>query len=167
MALIIEDGSNVANSDSYVTRSDYIAYALTRGVTIADAVAADVQLIDAALFIESHADNLKGLRVSRDQSMAWPRSDVEIESWYWNSDEIPRQVILAQMALALDINSGVDLYNPQPEKVTKKEKVDGAVEVEYFGNDNAVKLSRSSRATALLNLLLNRTSNISMVAIRA
>jgi hypothetical protein len=89
--------------------------------------------------------------------MAWLRGDVEIEGWYWNSDEIPRQVILAQLALALDINAGVDIYNPQPEKVTKMEKIDGAVDVEYFGQDNAVKLSRSSRARALLNSLLRRT----------
>jgi hypothetical protein len=167
MALIIENGSIVTNSDSYVTRADYIAYALALGITIADGVAADVQLVDATQFIESHAGNLKGYRFTRDQSLAWPRGSVEIEGWFWNNDEIPRQVILAQMAIALDINAGVDLYNPQPVKVRKLEKIEGAIEVEYFGQDNAVSLSRSSRARALLNSLLRRTSNISLVAIRA
>ncbi len=167
MALIIENGTGVANSNSYSTRANYIAYALALGITIPYRVAADVQLIDAALFIESFEGNLKGDRSTRDQSLAFPRDNVYLEGWYWTNSEIPRQVILAQMALALDINAGVDLYNPQPEKVTKKEKIDGAVEVEYFGNDNAVKLSRSSRAMALLNSLLNRTAGINLVAVRA
>ena len=40
MALIVEDGSQVSNSDSYVSRADYIAYAATLGTTITDADAA-------------------------------------------------------------------------------------------------------------------------------
>jgi hypothetical protein len=167
MALIIENGAAVTNSDSYVTRAEYIAYALAIGVTIADDTAADIQLIESAQFIESHDSNLKGYRLNRDQSMAWPRGLVETDGWLWNSDEIPRNLRLAQMAIALDLNSGVDLYNPQPEKITKLEKIDGAVEVEYFGQDSAVKLTRSSRARALLNSLLRRTSNINLVAQRS
>jgi hypothetical protein len=164
--LIIEDGSAVTGSNSYATRAEYISYALDFGVVIADDVAADVQLIDATQFIESHEGNLKGERLTRDQSSAWPRTNVETDGWYWNSDEIPRILPVAQMALALDINSGVDLYNPQPEKVRKREKIEGAVEVEYFGQDSAVKLSRSSRSRALLNGLLKRTSGIKLVAVR-
>jgi hypothetical protein len=165
--LIIEDGTTVTNSDSYVTRADYIAHALWLGIVIPDTDAADVQLVGAAQFIESHEGNIKGDRLTRDQSLAWPRTGVEIEGWHWDSDEIPRQVLLAQMAIARDINAGVDLYNPQPEKVTKREKIDGAVEVEYFGQNSGVKLSSSSRARALLNSLLKRTSTINLVAVKA
>jgi hypothetical protein len=167
MALIIENGTAVTNSDSYVSRAEYIAYALAIGVTIADDSAADIQLIESAQFIESHDSNLKGYRLNRDQSMAWPRGLVETDGWLWNSDEIPRNLRLAQMAIALDLNSGVDLYNPQPVKTTKKVMVDDAVTLEYFGQDSAIKLSRSSRAKALLNSLLKRTSNISLVAVRS
>ena len=127
MALIIENGTAVLNSDSYVTRVEYIAYALAIGVTIADDVAADIQLIESAQFIESHDSNLKGYRLNRDQSMAWPRGLVETDGWLWNSDEIPRNLRLAQMAIALDLNSGVDLYNPQPIRTRKKELIEGAI----------------------------------------
>ena len=167
MALIIENGTAVLNSDSYVSRAEYIAYALAIGVTIADDSAADIQLIESAQFIESHDSNLKGYRLNRDQSMAWPRGLVETDGWLWNSDEIPRNLRLAQMAIALDLNSGVDLYNPQPVRTRKKELIEGAIEVEYFGQDSAVKLGRSSRARALLNSLLRRTSNINLVAQRS
>jgi hypothetical protein len=167
MALIIENGTAVLNSDSYVTRAKYIAYALALGIVIADDSAADIELIESAQFIESHDSNLKGYRLNRDQSMAWPRGLVETDGWLWNSDEIPRNLELAQMAIALDVHAGVDLYNPQPEKIIKSELIEGAVDVEYFGQDSAVKLSRSSRARALLNSLLKRTSNINLVAQRS
>jgi hypothetical protein len=167
MALIIENGTAVLNSDSYVTRAKYIAYALALGIVIADDSAADIELIESAQFIESHDSNLKGYRLNRDQSMAWPRGLVETDGWLWNSDEIPKNLRLAQMAIALDLNSGVDLYNPQPIRTRKKELIEGAIEVEYFGQDSAVKLSRSSRARALLNSLLRRTSNINLVAQRS
>jgi hypothetical protein len=39
MALVVETGAQVANSNSYVTRAEYIAYAASIGVTITDAVA--------------------------------------------------------------------------------------------------------------------------------
>lgn len=169
MALVIEDGTIVANSDSYATRAEYIAHALSLGVTIADDDAADVQLRKAAEFIDSHEANLKGYRVERDQSMAFPRHDVVIDDWYWSSTEIPRQVLLCQMALALDINAGVDLYNKpvNPNTTVKRERVEGAVEVEYaVGEMTGQKLSRSSRSDALLNSLLNRSGLVGLRMVR-
>jgi hypothetical protein len=165
MPLIIEDGSIVANSDSWATRAEYIAYALSLGVTIADTDAADIQLRKAAEYIASHEANLKGYKVERAQSMAFPRYDVVIEDWYWSSDEIPRSVILCQMALALDINAGVDLYNKpaNPGLVAKTKRVEGAITVQYAVPDNAgQKLSRSSRSDALLNSLLKMSGLVSI-----
>jgi hypothetical protein len=156
MALIVEDGSQVTSSNSYVSRADYIAYALDRGVTIADTSAADVQLLKAAEFIDEHEDNLKGWRVTRDQSMSFPRNNLYIDNWYWSSTEIPRQVTLCQMAYALDINSGIDIYNPpqNPNLFTKREKID-VIEVEYaVGDATGQKLSRTSTGESLLRSLL-------------
>jgi hypothetical protein len=169
MSLVIEDGSIVEDANSYVTRAEFIAYAATFGVTIADAVEADQQLIVAAEFIASHEPQLKGSKVSRLQAMAFPREGVVLEGFEWYSDEIPRLVLLCQMALALEVNDGIDLYNPPPNptRAKKSEKVDGAVEVEYFGNDAAVKLSRASRADALLKSLLKNAGLTSLPLVRA
>lgn len=167
MALVIETGVLVANSNSYVSRAEYIAYAASIGVTIADAVAADEQLIKAAEYIGQHEVNLKGGKVSRDQAMAFPRSDLFIEGWRWSNTEIPRQVTLCQLAYALDINSGVDIYNvPQnPNLIAKRKRVEGAVSIEYAVGENAPqKLSRTSKGDALLASLLR---NNGMVLVRA
>ena len=157
MAVIVEAGSIVANSDSYVSRADYIAYAASVGVTVADDAAADVQLIKAAEYIDRHEDNLKGSTVERGQSMAFPRNSLFIDGWSWSSSEIPRQVTLCQMIFALDINAGDDLYNrPQnPNLITKSEEIAGAVSVEYAVGDNTgQKLSKNSTGDALLYSLL-------------
>ena len=169
MALIIEDGSIVANANSYVTRADYIAYALARGVVIASSDAADVQLVKAAEFIGAHEANLKGYLVQRDQPLSFPRHDIVIDDWYWSSTEIPRQVILCQMALAMDINAGVDLYNKpvNPSLAVKSERVEGAVAVQYAVSDTVgQKLSRSSTSDALLASLLQRNGLVGLRMVR-
>jgi hypothetical protein len=165
MALIIEDGSQVANADSYVTQADYITYAAKLGITIDAVDATDEQLRKAANFIGDHEANLKGCKVSRDQSMAYPRYDLCIEGFYWASDEIPRQVILAQMNIALDLEAGIDIYNPAQSDSTpvKREKIEGAVEIEYATKESS-PLSRRSSSTALMSSLLeNNGLNIRLV----
>lgn len=158
MPLIIETGSIVPNADSYVTRAEYITYAASLGVIVADNEDTDVKLRKSKIFIDSHEDNLKGVRVQRDQSSAYPRVGVVIDNWHWNSDEIPRQVILAQLNITLDIEAGIDPYNPpvNPNRATIAERVEGAVSVQYANSGGVQKLGRSSAATALMSSLLKR-----------
>lgn len=158
MPLIIETGSIVPNADSYVTRADYITYASKIGIVIADDDTTDEKLRKSAQFIDSHEPNLKGMRVQRDQPMAFPRDGVYIDNWLWESDEIPRQVMLAQMNIALDIEAGIDPYNPpvNPNRATIAERVEGAVSVQYANSGGVQKLGRSSAATALMSSLLKR-----------
>lgn len=154
MSLIIETGAIVTNSNSFVSRADFIAYAALKGVTIADAAATDALLVNAGIYINAQESRLKGARVSRAQSMAWPRSGVVIDGFEWSDTEIPRTLILAQMELSLDLSAGIDLYNPPQSASTavKRQRVEGAVEVEYAVADS-MKLSRNSTSRALLNSL--------------
>jgi len=167
MAVTVEDGSIVTGADSYVSRADYITYAASLGVTVADDEDADAELVEASQFIDSFERSMVGKKTDRDQPMAFPRYDVVIEDYYWDSDEIPRQVELCQMAYALQIHQGVDIFNPEPVRTAKREKVEGAVEVEYFGQDSGVKLSRNSRAEALLHSFLVNQGLYSITAVRA
>ena len=164
MSLVIEDGSIVQGASSYVTRTEFIGYAAMQGVAIPNTEAADFLLVRSAQFIDSHEPTLRGSRVSRGQHMAFPRSDLEIEGFFWADDEIPRQVILCQMHLALDLHAGIDIYNPEPQLIVKRERVEGAVEVEYFGEGTPVKLGRASRSRALLSALL-RQSGLRVIAL--
>ena len=161
MAIIVEDGTIVTGSNSFITRADYIAFAESIGVTITDDVTADEQLIKAGNFINAHENNLKGTLVERDQSMAYPRHDLVIDGWYWLSTEITAQVIDAQIYLALDLNAGEDLYNrsQNPNLATKREKIDGAVEVEYaVGGNQTQELKRTSKADSYMSALTNSSS---------
>ncbi len=169
MGIVVEDGSIVANSNSYISRADYIAYAASIGVTIADAVAADEELIKAASFIDQHEPNLQGTRTNRDNPMAFPRWRVLVNGWSWNSDEIPRQVILAQQAYALDVHNGVDLWNKaaNPNLIASEKEVSGAVSIKYAISGNDQKMTNTSTGDALLATLLKRSGLYSVELVRA
>ena len=169
MALTVEDGTQVSGSNSYVSRADYIAFASDRGITIVDDVTADEQLIKAADYIDRHEQSFVGTKISRDQSMAWPRSDVYIDGFYYDTDEIPGQLIVCQIEYALLINDGEDLYNrsSNPNQTVKSEEISGAVKVEYAVKQNGSgQTVKFSAADALLQRLVKPVS-MSMTAIRA
>lgn len=164
MAVTVETGAIVSGADSWVSRADYIAYALTLGVVIPDTSVADVELVKAGEFINHHEDNLKGILVTRDQEMSFPRYDLFLDGWSWSGTEIPRQVISCQMAFALDVHDGIDLYNrPQnPNLIKKSTKID-VIAVEYAVSENAPqKVGRTSTGDALLATLLNNSGLFSI-----
>lgn len=166
--LIVEDGSIVPNANSYVTIEEFVAYAGARGITIEHSRTPENQLIVAAEYIASFEPRLKGAKIKRDQPMAFPRSGVVIDGFEWGSDEIPRNVILAQMQVALDIHAGVDPYNPPTNLPIVKERVEGAVEVQYAApHGGSFKLSKSSSSQALVNSLLKSGGLMNIVLERA
>lgn len=166
MALIVEDGTIVTGADSYVSRADAITYAANRGVTLANTDATDIIIRKACDYVESFAARFKGTQVERDQPLSWPREGANIEGWDWGGDEIPRQVIAAQLAVIIEVNAGVDPYNPTPVagQVTEK-TVHGAVTVKYAaGSAGSQKVSKGRESMTLINLLLNRNG---LTAVRA
>jgi len=154
--IVVENGTIVAGANSYVTMAEYIAYAATLNVTVTDSQTFQTQIIEAGQFIDGLENVLKGETTTKTQEMAYPRNNLtDIANWSWDNDEIPTQVKEAQMSLAIDIQSGEDLWNLAQSAATgiKKEVVFGAVEVEYAVSD-AVKSARRSRSGALLALLM-------------
>ena len=164
MSLIVETGAGISNSNTYVTRAEYIAYALTLGITVADTSTADDELVAAAVYIDSQEPKLKGYRVSRDQSMAYPRDGMYLNGFVWESDEIPTQTKYAQYNLALDIKAGIDIYNPdKTDSVVKREKIEGAVEVEYAVTEKGT-VTKQSLSNSYMNILMNnQTMSIPLV----
>ena len=138
MSLIIEDGSG-ANpaANSYGTVIDARAYALSRGATLS-AVDADVEvlMIKAMDYIEAQRAKYKGEIASTAQPLQWPRYDaygVVADGVLFPSDEIPNILINAQYALAME-SVAEDLQPsrlPETKGVVVREKVEGAVEVQY------------------------------------
>lgn len=94
--LTIEDGTIVADADSYVAIADVTTYAGRYGSTwnTADSLANEQAILRAMLYIESMEDMFKGCRVSEAQELSWPRSYVPNlrGSGYLASDAIPKQL---------------------------------------------------------------------------
>ena len=167
MSLTIEDGSIVSEADSLVTRAEFIAYAASIGVTIDDSDDSDVLLVKAMKFIDSYENKIKGVKIDREQSLSFPRYNLVVNGWSWNTDEIPTEAKRCQMELALDVNSGTDLYNLTYSKGPRiEETVSGAVTVKYAAPSVGVSMIKS-RGRKLLDSLLRAPKFNSIKLVRA
>lgn len=133
MTLIIEDGTEVTNANSYVTLAEARAYALARGVTLSatDSVV-EILVIKAMDYLESFDNDFKGMRADSEQTLSWPR----IYAYRNDGSEypaIPKELKNAQCQLILDSNSfDIDPNRLLTDKGQRiKERVEGAIDVEY------------------------------------
>jgi hypothetical protein len=164
MALIVENGSLVSGANSYVTLVEARAYASARGIALS-AIDGDLEavVLKAMDYLESFSDRFRGTLVDRDQALAWPRAGVEIEDFTWASTEIPRQVISAELALIIEVHDGVDHINPvTPDMPVISERVEGAVEVKYANPGQQLKVSKTQKSQAIINLLLKNSGMFSI-----
>jgi len=151
----------------YVNDDDYTTYADTLGVTLpATEGERLIQLVKASQYIDMQEPHLKGVRTERDQDYAYPRDDLWINGFEYDDDEIPAIVEKVQMELALDINAGVDIFAPSNNLPVIKERVEGAVEVQYATPNGVQDRGRVSKAMELMKQLMhNNTSSIPLVRV--
>lgn len=137
MALVIEDGSGTnPAANSYASTADLRDYAEFLGADLKDASnhQLEAKLQEAMLKLSDYRDRWKGQPTSDEQPLDWPRADV----WgvkhdnLWPSDQIPENLINAQMRLALDALTKplFQEWGTQPERTIKEETV-GPVKVVY------------------------------------
>ena len=133
--IIVEDGDIVAGANSYVSLADARTRAEVLGVTISGTDEdANSQLVQAAYYNDSmYAVCFTGQRVELTQPMQWPRDNAYIYDSTFPNDEIPQQVIDAQIFTASAINAGVDLY-PNNDGKSVASKTVGSISVSYFNN---------------------------------
>lgn len=144
MAIVVEDGTGVANANSYVSEADLTAYATSRGITLTGDE--EELLIKAMDYIESLS--YIGIRWTRDQALQWPRVDVLIDGYYQDVDDIPRELKNGQMETAIAIDQGND---PQSAIERQKSSVRvGSLAVTY----------ESGQATTLVRRITNSLSKI-------
>lgn len=157
MALIVEDGSIVADAETYVDVAGLKAYAAKRGITVpADDAACEVLLVKAMDYLATYDARWKGCRVSAAQALAWPRRGVRIDGYPYPANAIPAQLkagqcVLAVAAASLDLMPTVD---PAASGV-KRDKV-GPLETEFFGpNDGVYSQPVITAADAAMAALLD------------
>jgi hypothetical protein len=131
MALIIENGNQIPNANSYVSDVEYTDYATAKGLTVAATPELrEVDLLAGIDYILSREPSLQGNRVSATQSMTYPRTGVYLHTFLLANDAIPTTLKNAQMEAAAYSTSGALLSNSVMSN-TQKEKLD-TLEVTYF-----------------------------------
>lgn len=162
--LIVENGSVVANANSYISVDDARAYAEMRGLTLPDDDYALEQRLTVALdYIEAQRSNFKGSKVSSAQALQWPRKDVCVDAFPFPADAIPAELKAAQVRLASLSASGVDLM-PTGEGLTIKRDVTGPLETEYFSGSGGL-MPRITSVDALLAPLLRNAGALRSVRV--
>ena len=133
--LEVEDGTGKDDAVSYASRayaSDYHARRNNRTWLDLTCGQRNAALVLATDFIEAEfGQRFKGARVSMDQALSWPRSEVILNGFDFPDDEVPKQVrdACAEMALkAVEANLVPDISNRGN---VLSERVEGAVAVTY------------------------------------
>jgi hypothetical protein len=109
--LIIEDGSVVANANSFVTDDEYKAYAKLKGYSIpATQPDREANLANAYDYLNfTYEQQLQGSRVTpQTQTGIMPRNYIYAYGALVANDSIPQDFKNAQMLASFSINDGVD-----------------------------------------------------------
>lgn len=120
MTIIVEDGSIVANANSYISIIDAQTYLNDRGksVTVTEAL-----LLNAMDVL--NAQSWRGSIVSDSQALQWPRSGVtDCEGRTIESDSVPASIGYSQAMLAYNISAGND-----PSAIAEKKVIQETVDV--------------------------------------
>lgn len=168
MALIVEDGTNVAGAESYVTLAEANTYFSNRGspsawTSLSDAVK-EQYLREATDYIEAYyALRWKGRRDEDDQPLAWPRRGVDDQDGYAiDSDTIPQKLKNAQFEAALrratDGDLLPDIETPGDVKVEDVQAGPVRSRLEYAGG--ASQLPQYSKVHYQLLPLLRSSSEL-------
>lgn len=136
MALVIEDGTGVAEANSYVTAEQIIAYAAERGVEILPGEAVDTLAIRAADYMSTLC-YIGEVAYPGEQYMNWPRRGIIAGDLAEDAElVIPHAVVKGQLQLALDVFNGIDLMPSRKAEPKLKKRKTGPIEREYFeGSD--------------------------------
>lgn len=164
MALIVEDGSRVANSNTYISLADaetYMADRIDANWTSAATPEKNAALIEAGMYLNSL--NWKGSKVVRDQSMELPRQDfTDGDGFEFTTTMIPAEVPDAQVEGAREhIAGSILLPTVKPDNMIKRKKID-VLEKEFFAGASSGQTS-FSKIDSLLSGLLTGGRNMGVI----
>ncbi len=115
--IIVEDGTNIANANSFASVATLNTFAADRGYTLpATTELKEIALIKAGEYLNARRNEYLGEKVYEDQTMQWPRDGVIIDGVEFADDSIPIELVKAQCQLVVEIHNGTPLY-PQAKTV--------------------------------------------------
>lgn len=156
MTLILEDGTGKADANTYASVETLKAYAKARGATVPSSPAECEALLIKAMDYMRGLDYI-GDRATRDQALDWPRYNVVIENFPYNSTTLPRQVEQAQCALAIEAQK-TELLPTTPGNTSGPviEKTVGPVTFKYANAGRVNKVPAVAKADTILRTILKR-----------
>lgn len=155
MALVKEDGTGVADANTYALVAEVRAYAQARGVTLpVDDSSVESLIIPSMDYLEGfrsryqatktytgvagfHANDEFEIAPPADvdthpaQLLQWPRYGVTIDGVPISGNTMPKELIAALCQCVMEIQAGNDLNPTTSGQVVKREKVD-VLETEYM-----------------------------------
>ena len=167
MTLIVEDGTGLANAESYSSVVFADNYHSLRGNNAWDVLNVNVKeqhLRNATDYmLNVYRDKWKGVRNTGVQALCFPRSYAYLDLVADGNNELPNTVVpihiqnaCADLALKSSVDSSADslglLSDITNEQQVLKEKVDGAVAVEY--SEAMVKKTQYSSIDSMLSMYL-------------
>ena len=161
MALVVETGAGLADSDSYISLSDARAFAAKYGVTLPALDAdAEVALRQGAQYVDLQESCFCGSRLVDTQAMAWPRTEtVNAYGQIVAAGAMPKQLGMAQVYAAAEYGVGTDVRATDDGKAVASEEVTGAVAVSYFNNGKTGATVTITKCLDALKPLLVCASN--------
>lgn len=164
MALELEDGTGKSNAQSYASVAVLKAYARLRGATLPAGDTECERLLIKAMD-RMNGLNYIGERCTKEQALDWPRYNVCIDGFGFESTDLPRQLEQAQCAFAIEALSTDLMPTTQanaPGSVV--EETVGPVTLRYSNDGRRNSVPAVAKAEALLRVLLRRNG---LTAIRS
>jgi len=140
-----------------VTLDEYREYAKAVGTDLTSIADSDLesQLTTAMRFINSLDSKLRGKRTAQTQPDAYPRKGLELYGDKWPSEIVPQLAKDCQMAFALEVHSGIDIFGAKSSLPVISESV-GPVSITYASpSGEAGAENRESLAMFLLRELMD------------
>lgn len=133
--LIVEDGTGVANANSYTALANARAFADSRGLSLpTDDDEACLSLIQGFDYVESFRSRFGGQKATCTQSTQFPRKGLCIDGCVVAENAIPFELQQAQIIAASLQSQDTALFVNGNGRETQMERVEGAVSVSYFEN---------------------------------
>lgn len=148
MAFIVEDGTGVANANSYVTVLTFQEYCATRNIDVSADTEEAIQgyLVNGTDYIDLSYTFI-GEATFDTQPLQFPRTKDDEEYG------VPTKVQYATIEMALQNRAGTSLFSDEDKSLlSKKEKV-GVIETEEEYDDSKVYKTNSSRFPKVNKLL--------------
>ena len=170
MAIIVEDGSIVANANSFASEQEVRDFALARGVTLpGDATHPSHLLMQMMIQVMDYLNTIDdgiwiGTRVSTTQPLPFPRVGVQINRRLVPSNTIPKELKDLQAAMVVMTEEGTDIWDPERDSPLGKLQI-GPIQAEF----EAALVSAgpaNSHARSLMRLLTRSASILPVRVVR-